>query len=201
MTFAGVVPAAGSSRRMGRAKGLLRIGGESFLHRVVRALVDGGCDPVYVVVAEGDEVMEDEARGAGGQPLRNPDPGEGPITSLRIALREIGASRSGIAYLPLDHPLVPATVVSELLRVAESDGAPLTLPVVGRKRGHPAIFGRALFPELLDPALEGGARMVVHRHLHEARLVQTRERGVVIDIDTPRAYAAALERFAEESEA
>lgn len=193
MSFAGVVPAAGSSRRMGRPKALLRIGGETFVRRVVRALRDGGCDPVYVVGTEGDADAAAEAAAAGATLLPNPAPGEGPITSLRIALGELDDSCSGVVYLPLDHPMVPASLIAELLEAAREHDAPLTLPVFGEKRGHPAVFGRALFPELLDATLEGGARTVVHRHLEAARLVQTTERGVVADVDTPDAYADALD--------
>ena len=44
--FAGVVPSAGSSRRMGRPKALLRVEGETFLSRTIGALVGGGGDGV-----------------------------------------------------------------------------------------------------------------------------------------------------------
>jgi molybdenum cofactor cytidylyltransferase len=193
MSFAGVVPAAGSSRRMGRPKALLRIEGETFVRRVVRALREGGCDPVYVIGTEGDAGAAEEAAAAGGTLLPNPAPGEGPITSLRIALGELDDSCAGVVYLPLDHPMVPAALIMELLEAARERDAVLTLPVFGDERGHPAVFGRALFPELLDPALQGGARTVVHRHLDAARLVPTTERGVVTDVDTPSAYADALD--------
>lgn len=191
-SFAGVVPAAGASLRMGRPKARLELDGQSFLRRVVRALADGGCDPVLVVTAEGDDEVATEAQRAGAEVLVNPDPGEGPITSLRIALETIDDSVDGIAYLPVDHPLVQAKTVSMLLEAARISGANLTLPMRGRKRGHPAIFSRSLFDELLNPELEGGARVVVHRHLDSAHLVQSSDPGVVADIDTPEAYRAAL---------
>lgn len=197
MRWAGVVPAAGSSRRMGRPKALLRIGGETFVRHVVRALREGGCEPVFVVGTEGDAEAAEEAAAAGGTLLPNPEPGEGPITSLRVALAELDGSCDGVVYLPLDHPMVPAPVIAELLAAAEESGAPLTLPLFGDERGHPAVFGRELFAELLDPALQGGARTVVHRHLDEACLVPTRERGVVTDVDNPDAYADALDLFVE----
>ena len=196
MAFAGVVPAAGASRRMGANKAQLLIGGETFLMRVVRALLEGTCDPVYVVVARGDRGSARIARDAGAEVLENPDPGEGPITSLRIALAEVDESREGIVYLPLDHPLVGAGTVAALLAAAAATAAPLTIPVFDGKRGHPAIFRRTLFGELTDPALEGGARTVVHRHLEAANLVSMVDRAVVTDIDTPDAYAAAIEHFA-----
>jgi CTP:molybdopterin cytidylyltransferase MocA len=33
---------------------------------------------------------------------------------------------------------------------------------------------------------------VVHRHLERARLVEVDDAGVIVDIDTPEAYAAAV---------
>lgn len=191
LRIAGVVPASGSSLRMGRAKALLRLHGETFLERVIRALADGGCASVVVVVAVGENLIADEAHRCGATVLVNPDPGEGPITSLRIALDSVADSVDGIAYLPVDHPLVEADTVREVLDAATESGADLTIPVVGDKRGHPTVFRRLLFAELLDPTLEGGARAVVHRHLESAWLVPLADSGAIRDIDTPEAYADA----------
>jgi molybdenum cofactor cytidylyltransferase len=195
--FAGVIPSAGSSLRMGRPKALLQVGGETFLSRTIRALASGGCDPVLVVVPDGNpqltEPLADTAERAGARVLLNADPGEGPITSLRLAIRALGDSVAGLAYLPVDHPMVRADTVAALLEAARGeDAAALTVPIHGGKRGHPAVFGASLFSELADPTLEGGARAVVHRHLERARLVEVDDAGVIIDIDTPEAYAAAV---------
>jgi molybdenum cofactor cytidylyltransferase len=122
----------------------------------------------------------------------NPAPGEGPITSLRVALASLGTSVAGFAYLPVDHPMVRADTVAKLLEAARAADATLTVPMFEGKRGHPAVFGRALFEELADPGLQGGAKTVVHRHLPEALLVEVDDVGVLTDIDTPEAYTAVL---------
>jgi molybdenum cofactor cytidylyltransferase len=190
--YAGVVPSAGASTRMGRDKGLLEVEGRSFLRRTVEALAAGGCDPVLVVVADGEEALAEEAARTSAVVLLNPDPGDGPITSLRIALAALDGSVRGVAYLPVDHPMVRPETVRALLEAAGAGDAPLTIPRFGSKRGHPAIFGRSLFGELLDPEIEGGAKTVVHRHLEDALLVDVDDAGVVIDIDTPGAYEAVI---------
>jgi len=196
--IAGVVPAAGASRRMGRTKALLQLNGKSFLERVVNTLRQGGCDPVYVVLSESDGEVADEARRLGASVLVNHDPGEGPITSLRIALEALDDAVDGIAYLPVDHALVGSDTVSSLLQAAATYAADLTLPVYGPKRGHPAIFRRTLFAELLEPTLEGGARTIVHRHLGSAHLMESMDRGVIADIDTPELYLQAQEAVGSE---
>lgn len=186
----GVVPCSGASRRMGRPKATLQIGGRTFVQAVVDSLLAGGCDEVLVVVAE-DEHLQDAAERTGARVLVNPDPGDGPITSLRLALKSLPAEAKGILYLPVDHPLVSPTTVSALLSAARPTSPALVLPMLGDERGHPSYMGRSLFDELLDPALEGGARIVVHRHLDEAILIPVDDAGVRADLDTPQAYADA----------
>jgi len=192
---AGVVPCAGQSTRMGRSKALLDAGGRSFVAAVVGALVGGGCDPVVVVVGPGQEDEARRARAAGAVVLQNPDPTEGPITSLRVALATLGSEVEGVAFLPVDHPLVAPETVATLVEALLTCDAPLVLPTVEGRRGHPALFRRTLFPELTARGQEEGARSVVHGHLEQAHLVEVTDGGVVTDIDTPEAYRAAfLER-------
>lgn len=204
----GVVPASGASSRMGAPKGLLRLDGRTFVRRVVEALAQGGCGRVVVVVRAGDEATAREAREAGAEVLVNPDPGEGPITSLRLALAHLPKEARWVVWLPLDHPKVRAGTVRALvdaMRGGEAEGtgrrgAPaadpprIALPVHKGERGHPAVFGRAVFPELLDPKLSGGARTVVHRHLDTgaALLLETDDPGVLVDVDTPEEYRALV---------
>ncbi|MEQ1855620.1 MAG: nucleotidyltransferase family protein [Longimicrobiales bacterium] len=190
--YAGVIPAAGASSRMGRPKALLPVQGESFLARTVHALSRGGCSPVWVVLAAGERTMAAEAESAGARVLYNLDPGEGPITSLRIALAALDETTPGVAYLPVDHPMVRSETVAQLLVASRAAGAALTVPMHEGKRGHPAIFGAALFDELADPTLVGGARTVVHRHLDRALKVDVADSGVLADIDTPDAYSRVL---------
>ena len=197
--YAGVVPAAGASRRMGEPKGLLQIGGRSFVERVVEALLGGGCSHVLVVVEALDSLLTEAARKAGATVLENPHPGEGPITSLRIAIEALPDSCTGVAYLPLDHALVSSDDVAVLLEHASLHRAPITLPMHGDKRGHPAVFDSSVFGELLDPSLRGGARTVVHRHLDAARFIAFDSPSVITDIDTPEAYAEAVQLHTRES--
>lgn len=176
---------------MGTSKALLDAGGRSFLAAVVGSLVGGGCDPVVVVVGPGQDDEARRAKGAGAHVLVNPDPGEGPITSVRCALEALGDSVEGFALLPVDHPLVRPETVSELVEAFLAGDGPLALPAVGDRTGHPTLFRRTLFDALRDPALEGGARTVVQGHMGEAIRVPVDDRGVITDINTPGEYRAA----------
>jgi CTP:molybdopterin cytidylyltransferase MocA len=177
---------------MGRSKALLQAKERSFVAATVHALRHGGCHPVVVVLPPGRDEETRAAVAAGAVTLPNPDPGEGPITSLRVALEALGDGIDGMAVLPVDHPLVRPATVRALLEAFHESRAPVVLPTHEGERGHPGLFRRSVFPELLDPGLEGGARTVVHAHLADARLVPVDDPGVRADIDTPEAYRAAF---------
>ena len=189
--IAGIVPCAGASARMGRPKALLPIHGRTFIRAVVDALDAGGCEPVLSVVPD-DPLIEEAARATGARVLTNRHPGEGPITSMRLALAELEGSVEGVIYLGVDHPCVLAETVATLLDAARSTDAPLVIPTYEGERGHPSFFRESLFPELMDPTLDGGARTVVHRHLDRAELVAVNDPGIRLDIDTQAEYAAML---------
>ena len=52
MSIAGLILAGGASRRMGTAKALLTLRGETFLDRLIRVIGEC-CDPVVVVLGHG----------------------------------------------------------------------------------------------------------------------------------------------------
>ena len=170
--IAGIVPCAGTSERMGEPKALMEVMGKTFVQRAVDTLSLGGCAPVVVVVPN-DSDIESAAHSTHAHVLVNHNPGEGPITSLRLALRELTSQVDGIIYLPVDHPLVHIDTIRQLLAVARESSAPL------------------------DPTLDGGARTVVHRYLSEANLIPVDDSGVLADIDTPESYECALQQASE----
>lgn len=184
----GIVPAAGRSSRMGSPKPLLDAGGPSFLQRVVGALSRGGCRPVLVVVRETDGPVAAMARRAGALAVENPDPSDGPISSLRAALRSLREPVAGCAFCPVDHPRVSPETVAALLEAFRGGDDPVVVPRHGDRRGHPVLFRRAVFAELLEEELEEGARTVLRRHEDRVRELPVDDPGILVDIDTRAEY-------------
>lgn len=179
-----IVAAAGLSVRMGTSKPLLEVGGRSFLAHVLGALQEGGALPILVVVRELDSPESEEAKAQGGIPVLNPDPAPGPISSLQAGIRALPEGTRGTLFCPSDHPLFAAETVQALIGAFLAGEAPLVAPAFNGKRGHPVIFGRELFPELLCQELPEGARTVVGRYLEHRLLVPVQDPGILADIDT-----------------
>ena len=187
--IAGIVLAAGRSARMGAPKPLLDLEGETFLARAERVLREGGCDTVLVVVPPGEALgpMGAIARTGGAQVIENPDPEAEQIDSLRLGLEAVGDAEAAVV-LPVDVLVKDPEVVRALCDAWRQQRAPVARPVHGGRPGHPVLFARETWDELMAPDLEDGARDVVHRHLKEILEVEVGDPGVLVDIDTPEEY-------------
>jgi molybdenum cofactor cytidylyltransferase len=64
----------------------------------------------------------------------------------------------------------------------------IVVPRHGGKRGHPVIFSRRLYGELLTAPLDQGAKVVVNAHQGDTLDIDTDDIGITIDIDTPELY-------------
>lgn len=192
MTIPGIVLAGGKSSRMGRPKALLPIdpSGDTFFDRVTRTLLDAGVEEVIVVVgADADAIRAGARPRSGVRIVDNPDFEQGQLTSLLAGLRAIDLSRATAALVTLiDVPLVSAATVRTLIAAQRERGAPVVRPVSNGRHGHPVIFGRALFQELLDADPAHGAKPVVRGHAAEMIEVPIHDEGAFTDIDTREDY-------------
>ena len=195
LRVAGVVLAAGASRRMGpgRNKMLLELEGESLVRRAARRALAAGLAPVVVVL--GHEA--DRARAAlAGLPVEialNPDFTGPTSTSLHAALDLLGGDVDAAVVVLGDMVHVSDAALAELVSRARSSDAPLVVSRYGDVTAPPLLFRRALFGELLAWTGEGCGKMVVQAHRHEAVYVD-RPAAVLVDVDTPEDFQEAQNR-------
>ncbi len=188
--IAAVVLAGGASTRMGRKKQLLSLPGGTVLATVVSRLLEAPVDRVVVVLGHEAEAIR---KGAGlpADPrllvIDNEDWREGMASSLRTGVRACADAEAIVVALG-DQPGIEAGVVKKLV-AAFRGGAPLAVPVQGERRGHPVLFGRALFPSLLALRGDVGAKEVVARHWPEAARI---EATLPRDLDTEEDYRSFL---------
>jgi molybdenum cofactor cytidylyltransferase len=183
-----IVLAAGTSSRMGSPKALLRVGGETFLGRILRVLRDAGVPAAAVVVRPGQEALVAEATAAGfGQIVENPRADEGQLSSLVAGLDAIDRPGVDGALVTLvDVPGITTAVVSALLERMRTSRAPVIRAVHEGRHGHPVIFRRGLFDRLRQADPAAGARAVVRTV--DVDDVEVDEPGITQDVDTPADY-------------
>ena len=189
VSCAGLVLAAGESRRMGSPKALLRYRGETFLDRVVRML-GAHCAPVIVVLGAGAEEIRAQAQRPATF-VENANYRSGQTSSMQAGLRAVPAHSAGVLFTLVDHPAVDPETIAALAAEAEP-GLLVRVPRHHGERGHPIWFSSALIPEFLALPEDGAAREVVRRHAAETGFLEVDDAGILADIDDVEAYRALV---------
>lgn len=184
LSVAGLILAAGESRRMGFPKALLRYREETFLDRLA-GLFAARCSPVIVVLgAEAERIR------AGGHPAAtfvvNPNWARGQTTSMQCGLRAVPPEADGVLFTLVDHPAIAPATIDALLDGPRA--ALLRVPRYHGRRGHPIWFSRDIVPEFLALPETGAARDVVRSHSAQTEFLDVDDPGILADIDDPEAY-------------
>src|SRR5262249_34654793 len=181
--IAGVILAAGESRRMGSPKALLQYRGETFLD-TLSGLFASRCSSVIVVLgAHAERIRAQTLRP--GQFVLSPDSPRGMTSSLQCGLRAVPPEAEGVLFTLVDHPAVASATLDVLLAPPRPL---LRVPRYQDRRGHPIWFSRELIPEFLAIAEPGAARDVVYAHRAETEFLDLDDPGIVADIDDEEAY-------------
>lgn len=192
--LAGIILAAGASRRMGRPKAMLPYRGETFLNRLIRV---GGevADRIIVVVGPPYAEQIRNHAIAGAFFATNPAPERGQLSSLQIALATLPPDADGFFFIPVDCPAVTEETVCSLADAfARRDPQTLfVIPHYGDRRGHPVFAAMSIASEFLALPAEAQAREVVHRHVSQTLYVDVDDPGILADIDDPAAYQELME--------
>ena len=189
--FEAIVLAAGAGSRFGGAKltsswrgGRLIDGalGAALSAPVARVLVVTGADPAVATAARAFAA----AQGATGRlaVVHAADHGLGFSASLRAGFAALEAGSRGAFLFLGDMPLVPHDIAAKLAEALKGDVL-AAAPVCQGRRGHPALFTRALFDRLAGLDGDRGARPVLDKLGERLALVDTTDTGVLVDIDAP----------------
>lgn len=190
-----VVLAAGMSTRMGQPKQLLPWGSTVIVRHVVDTLAACGVAPIVAVTGAAHSAVEAALLGSAAQVALNPDFVEGDmLSSLQTGLTALIATPAQAALVALgDQPQLQPTVVQAVLARWLAEAAPIVAPSYRRRRGHPILFARSLWPELLQTTGRT-PREFLQAHHDQIAYAAVDTDSVLRDVDTPEDYRRERDR-------
>jgi molybdenum cofactor cytidylyltransferase len=176
-----VILAAGAGTRFGGDKLTAVVDGEPMIRGIVRAYA--ALAGQVTVVARARSQFEAALQGLPATIVENTHADEGIASSIRAAVTSC-SDRPAIMIALGDEPRVQRSVVARVLERWEKTAAPIVAPRYNGVSGHPVLFHRSCFADLL--ALDGdvGARGVI-RHMTDFVQYVDVDEPAPHDIDTP----------------
>jgi molybdenum cofactor cytidylyltransferase len=189
--IAGLVLAAGQSRRMGTLnKLLIGIDGKPMVRHVAEAVAASQASPLIVVTGHERERVEAALADIAAGFVHNPDYASGLSTSVKAGLAALPAEIDGAVICLGDMPRVAAAEINRLIAAFNPvEGRAICVPTRRGKRGNPVLIAKSLFAELTSISGDVGARDVVAGHPELVTEIEMESDGVLTDIDTPQALA------------
>jgi molybdenum cofactor cytidylyltransferase len=187
-----IILAAGESKRMGRPKMLLPWRDKTILETVVHTALGSCVENVLVVLGAEREKI---SRLLGSYPVDltdNPGFRDGMLSSVRVGFGALPEEAGAAVVLLGDQPFVSAGVIDRLCAAHAASPGSILLPVHGGRRGHPILIPTRFKGEISGLSDAIGLRELIRRHEDEVVEIEVEQDEILLDIDNPADYRAAL---------
>jgi molybdenum cofactor cytidylyltransferase len=115
------------------------------------------------------------------------------LSSLKAGIRALATGVAGALVTVADLPTLAPATCRAVLTAWLADPERIVAPVHAGRRGHPVLFPRSLFDDILAAEHADGPRGVLRSHPGRLLEVAVDDAGCIADMDTPAEYRKICE--------
>jgi molybdenum cofactor cytidylyltransferase len=193
-----IILAAGSSRRFGDDKRKSRLpNGDTLLEATIHKATNCLSEVLVVLRADDHAFADTLANKPATRPDNHnityylaPDSAQGMAHSLANGISQTQNWEAALVMLG-DMPFVEANTIEAILNTYaahknhNTNPAPIIVPCLGEKLGHPVLFSQRYFAEIANLTGDRGARPVIDARPENLIKLPITDKGVLLDIDRP----------------
>ncbi len=180
-----VILAAGMSTRFPENKLLYNVKGKPLITYTIESALNSRADEVIVVLGHRANEIARVISNYDVVLVLNPEYEKGMSYSVKRGVRAVHKWASAVIIHPADVAFVPSVVFNQVIEEYEKSKSPIVVAAYKGEKGHPILFSRELFKEILNISEETfGLKAVTRKYRDKTLVVETSYREVVVDIDT-----------------
>ncbi len=186
-----IVLAAGESKRMaGRNKLLLPLEEKTIVECAVDAILEARVDDVIVVLGHEAAAIQKVLQKRALRFTFNPNFRGGMASSIQAGVAALAPSAQTVMIALADQPLITTAEINFLIaEFARATEKSIGVPTFNGQRGNPVLFDLRYREELLALQGEVGGKSILARHPEAVLEVALPAGNILVDADTPEAYA------------
>jgi molybdenum cofactor cytidylyltransferase len=188
--IAGVILAAGGSKRFGQPKQLLDWYGQPVIRIVALTALQAGLSPLIVVIGAASQEVASVIKDLPLRIVTNEKWETGLSTSIKEGINSLPKEVGGIVFLQADQPQIPSSLIRSLVEAHKNSLNPIVAPLIDGQRGNPVLFDRITMPEFKFLRLEMGGRELFSKF--PVQWIIWHDKNLLLDIDTPSDYENLL---------
>ena len=177
---------------MGRPKQLLTLGDTTVIQRCLDTIITAETEDIVVVLAPGQKELMESINDYPVTIAINEDVGSDMAESVKVGLAATDGRSTGVMVCLSDHPLVSSETFKLIAATHRKEPDRIIIPVCKGRRGHPALFPRKVIQKIYKSV---DLREIIRNDPKRVKLVEVRDEGVIMDMDTKEDYLAIMRKM------
>lgn len=190
--IAALILAAGKSTRMGTSKSLLEWHGELLVNYQINALIKSGCTEIYLVIGHNGDKIRSKVSNSKVKIINNPDYDSGKSSSIIKGIKSLDKGIENLIIVGVDQPR-PIWFYEKIIKFHNKYSSVISSPINNKKRGHPLIFRKSFFNEILKISnYENGLKDLFRRNDDLVKTFEINSEWTHLDLNDKESFERSL---------